>query len=172
MYLESLSRVCWFFCTFQLEGKINTILFAALMPFLSPYLVFSSFTFPSFKLPLHHSGPQRAGKCWSLTKGLGWLVLVDVVHGIESTTSPVYISNHSERPLNQHMVVLQSSLCTCVLLFSNEQAGAIGGDGSDFDTSSPLAGLGYGLPISRAYARYYKGLCSIHGASSFCSITN
>lgn len=27
------------------------------------------------------------------------------------------------------------------------------GPGSDFDTASPLAGLGYGLPISRAYAR-------------------
>ena len=28
---------------------------------------------------------------------------------------------------------------------------------SDFDTGSPLAGLGYGLPISRAYARYFGG---------------
>jgi pyruvate dehydrogenase kinase 2/3/4 len=27
----------------------------------------------------------------------------------------------------------------------------------DFDTSSPLAGLGYGLPISRNYARYFGG---------------
>ena len=31
------------------------------------------------------------------------------------------------------------------------------GDSSDFDTGSPLAGLGYGLPISRAYARYFGG---------------
>lgn len=29
--------------------------------------------------------------------------------------------------------------------------------GSDFGTDSPLAGLGYGLPISRAYARYFGG---------------
>lgn len=28
---------------------------------------------------------------------------------------------------------------------------------SDFATSSPLAGLGYGLPIARNYARYFKG---------------
>jgi len=32
-----------------------------------------------------------------------------------------------------------------------------GGSGSDFGTGSPLAGLGYGLPISRAYARYFGG---------------
>ena len=37
------------------------------------------------------------------------------------------------------------------------QQGAIGGGESDFDTGSPLAGLGYGLPISRAYARYFGG---------------
>ena len=29
--------------------------------------------------------------------------------------------------------------------------------GPDFATSSPLAGLGYGIPISRAYARYFGG---------------
>jgi pyruvate dehydrogenase kinase 2/3/4 len=29
--------------------------------------------------------------------------------------------------------------------------------GTDFSTSSPLAGLGYGLPISRAYARFFGG---------------
>ena len=27
----------------------------------------------------------------------------------------------------------------------------------DFDTASPLAGLGYGLPIARSYARYFGG---------------
>jgi pyruvate dehydrogenase kinase 2/3/4 len=30
-------------------------------------------------------------------------------------------------------------------------------DVRDFDTASPLAGLGYGLPISRNYARYFGG---------------
>ena len=35
-------------------------------------------------------------------------------------------------------------------MLSNDQ-------GRDFDTSSPLAGLGYGLPISRNYARYFGG---------------
>eukprot|EP01041_Mallomonas_annulata_P011562 gene11562-24175_t len=30
-------------------------------------------------------------------------------------------------------------------------------NGSDFDTSTPLAGLGYGLPIARNYARYFGG---------------
>ena len=42
----------------------------------------------------------------------------------------------------------------------------------DFDTSSPLAGLGYGLPISRNYARYFGGDLSImsmegYGTDSF-----
>ena len=32
-----------------------------------------------------------------------------------------------------------------------------GGPVRDFDTASPLAGLGYGLPISRNYARYFGG---------------
>ena len=27
----------------------------------------------------------------------------------------------------------------------------------DFSTSSPLAGLGYGLPVARSYARYFGG---------------
>ena len=41
------------------------------------------------------------------------------------------------------------------------QACAIGDGESDFDTGSPLAGLGYGLPISRAYARYFGGDLSV-----------
>jgi pyruvate dehydrogenase kinase 2/3/4 len=28
---------------------------------------------------------------------------------------------------------------------------------ADFGTSSPLAGLGYGLPVARSYARYFGG---------------
>ena len=30
-------------------------------------------------------------------------------------------------------------------------------DYADFSRESPLAGLGYGLPISRGYARYFGG---------------
>ena len=42
----------------------------------------------------------------------------------------------------------------------------------DFDTASPLAGLGYGLPISRNYARYFGGELTImsmegYGTDSF-----
>lgn len=42
----------------------------------------------------------------------------------------------------------------------------------DFDTASPLAGLGYGLPISRNYARYFGGDMTImsmegYGTDSF-----
>jgi pyruvate dehydrogenase kinase 2/3/4 len=42
----------------------------------------------------------------------------------------------------------------------------------DFDTGSPLAGLGYGLPISRNYARYFGGDLTImsmegYGTDSF-----
>jgi pyruvate dehydrogenase kinase 2/3/4 len=35
--------------------------------------------------------------------------------------------------------------------------GFVNADAPDFDTASPLAGLGYGLPISRSYARYFGG---------------
>mmetsp|Transcript_14608 Transcript_14608/g.21780 ORF Transcript_14608/g.21780 Transcript_14608/m.21780 type:complete len:399 (-) Transcript_14608:172-1368(-) len=47
-----------------------------------------------------------------------------------------------------------------------------GFDTRDFDTSSPLAGLGYGLPISRNYARYFGGDLSVmsmegYGTDSF-----
>jgi pyruvate dehydrogenase kinase 2/3/4 len=35
------------------------------------------------------------------------------------------------------------------------------GNGVDHGTDSPLAGLGYGLPISRSYARYFGGDLSI-----------
>lgn len=42
----------------------------------------------------------------------------------------------------------------------------------DFDTASPLAGLGYGLPISRNYARIFDGDLKImsmegYGTDSF-----
>ena len=42
----------------------------------------------------------------------------------------------------------------------------------DFDTAQPLAGLGYGLPISRNYARYFDGDLTImsmegYGTDSF-----
>ena len=45
-------------------------------------------------------------------------------------------------------------------------------EAQDFDTSSPLAGLGYGLPISRNYARYFGGDLNImsmegYGTDSF-----
>jgi pyruvate dehydrogenase kinase 2/3/4 len=46
------------------------------------------------------------------------------------------------------------------------------GDYKDFDTASPLAGLGYGLPISRNYARTFDGDLTImsmegYGTDSF-----
>jgi pyruvate dehydrogenase kinase 2/3/4 len=34
---------------------------------------------------------------------------------------------------------------------------AMVGSSTDFGTGSPLAGLGYGLPIARTYARYFGG---------------
>jgi pyruvate dehydrogenase kinase 2/3/4 len=42
----------------------------------------------------------------------------------------------------------------------------------DFDTASPMAGLGYGLPISRNYARYFGGELTLmsmegYGTDSF-----
>ena len=46
------------------------------------------------------------------------------------------------------------------------------GDVKDFDNASPLAGLGYGLPISRNYARSFDGELTImsmegYGTDSF-----
>jgi pyruvate dehydrogenase kinase 2/3/4 len=46
------------------------------------------------------------------------------------------------------------------------------GDFKDFDNASPLAGLGYGLPISRNYARSFDGELTImsmegYGTDSF-----
>eukprot|EP01038_Epipyxis_sp_PR26KG_P008260 gene8260-11178_t len=43
----------------------------------------------------------------------------------------------------------------------------------DFDTSSPLAGLGYGLPISRNYARYFGGDMTVMSMEGYgASITS
>ena len=62
-------------------------------------------------------------------------------------------------------LVLSPPSCAGPYLFTtadpNVQACAIGDGESDFDTGSPLAGLGYGLPISRAYARYFGGDLSV-----------
>lgn len=45
---------------------------------------------------------------------------------------------------------------------SSVQAGMIGtGQENDHDLEAPLAGLGYGLPISRSYCRYFGGDLSI-----------
>jgi len=42
------------------------------------------------------------------------------------------------------------------------QEGMVGGhQGADHGSDSPLAGLGYGLPISRSYARYFGGDLSL-----------
>jgi len=41
------------------------------------------------------------------------------------------------------------------------QRGVVEEATNDFDTASPLAGLGYGLPISRSYARYFGGDLSV-----------
>ena len=41
------------------------------------------------------------------------------------------------------------------------QEGMIGRQAVDHGTDSPLAGLGYGLPISRSYCRYFGGDLSI-----------
>ena len=45
-------------------------------------------------------------------------------------------------------------MCLCGSAFGQEDLFSSGGDHS---TDSPLAGLGYGLPISRSYARYFGG---------------
>jgi len=41
------------------------------------------------------------------------------------------------------------------------------GDMRDFNTSSPLAGLGYGLPIARNYARYFGGDLTIMSTEGY-----
>lgn len=46
----------------------------------------------------------------------------------------------------------------------------------DHGIDSPLAGLGYGLPISRSYARYFGGDVSLmsmegHGTDAFVYLT-
>merc|ERR1712070_304645 len=47
------------------------------------------------------------------------------------------------------------------------QRGVVEEASNDFDTASPLAGLGYGLPISRAYARYFGGDLSVMSMEGF-----
>lgn len=46
-------------------------------------------------------------------------------------------------------------------------------DGADFSTNTPLAGLGYGLPLSRLYARYFGGDLQVipmqgYGTDAYC----
>ena len=56
-------------------------------------------------------------------------------------------------------------------LFTTERPPAVasGDDLLDYGKSTPMAGLGYGLPISRAYARYFGGeltVISVEGHST------
>ncbi|KAH8054466.1 pyruvate dehydrogenase [Aureococcus anophagefferens] len=48
----------------------------------------------------------------------------------------------------------------------NEDARGFNNDGTDF-VGAPLAGLGYGLPISRAYARYFGGDLTLMSMEGF-----
>lgn len=48
------------------------------------------------------------------------------------------------------------------------QDGMVGqGQGNDHSLDAPLAGLGYGLPISRSYCRYFGGDLSIMSMEGF-----
>lgn len=56
-----------------------------------------------------------------------------------------------------HMPRIWSYLFTTATpAFGDEQQSPFS-SGGDHSTDSPLAGLGYGLPISRSYARYFGG---------------
>ena len=45
--------------------------------------------------------------------------------------------------------------------YENKEVNQKDVDVKDFSTASPLAGLGYGLPIARNYARYFGGELTI-----------
>ena len=48
------------------------------------------------------------------------------------------------------------------------QEDMVEGNQGDHSTDSPLAGLGYGLPISRSYCRYFGGDLSIMSMEGNC----
>lgn len=105
----------------------------------------------------YHMGDQT-GDNGSSTKKMPPIRVV-IADGERNEDVVIKVSDEGGGVSRSHMTKVWSYLFTTA--DPSVQAGAIGEGESDFDTGSPLAGLGYGLPISRAYARYFGGDLSI-----------
>ena len=89
------------------------------------------------------------------------LVLSD---GEENEDVVIKVSDEGGGIARSHMPRIWSYLFTTAdpaiqkgFVDGGSEDGSAGGGGSAFGTQSPLAGLGFGLPISRNYARYFGG---------------
>ena len=103
-------------------------------------------------------------------------VHVVIADGRENEDVAIKVSDEGGGIPRSHMKRIWSYLFTTaspsiqerLIAFGDDSGGVGGGDGNigvnamkDHSIHSPLAGLGYGLPISRSYARYFGGDLSI-----------
>ena len=84
-------------------------------------------------------------------------IKVIVADGDANEDVVIKVSDEGGGIRRSHMKRIWSYLFTTAAPSVQEGFVDIGGAAGDHDTDSPLAGLGFGLPISRAYARYFGG---------------
>jgi len=84
-------------------------------------------------------------------------IKVIIADGENNEDIVIKISDEGGGIPRSHMPRIWSYLFTTARPAFESNAGGAFSSVGDHDTETPLAGLGYGLPISRSYARYFGG---------------
>lgn len=93
-------------------------------------------------------------------------IKVVIADGEENEDVALKVSDEGGGIARSHMPKVWSYLFTTASR-EVQKRGFEQSTGGDFSTDSPLAGLGYGLPIARAYARYFGGDVTLMSMEGF-----
>ena len=124
----------------------------------------------------HHAHHARFQLCLCHAHSKNFFDLRKVADGAENEDVVIKVSDEGGGITRSNMSKIWSYLFTTADPQIQENLVGGGGPGADHGVDSPLAGLGYGLPISRSYCRYFGGDLSImsmegYGTDAFVYLT-